>query len=146
MLLLMLCNRWRESKGMVPPPLAGPCLQPLHVEAATHEAGGVLWDICAAVTTVLLFPLWHRIPEMAWPEACVSLATSCGWVGADMLFSVYVSKSSWWDAVPAGFSKRVRAVQPRAAGRLPGFEKVFEASRLCRAPRPCSLSHPDSPA
>lgn len=96
--------------------------------------------------TALLFPLWHHIPEMAWPEACVSLATSCGWVGADTLFSVCVSKWSRWDAVPAGFSKRARAVQPRAVGWLPGFEKVFEASRLPRAPRPCSLSPPNSPA
>lgn len=44
------------------------------------------------------------------------------------------------------FSGRARATQPRAAGLLPGFEKVFEASRPCRAPRPCSLSPPGSQA
>lgn len=64
----------------------------------------------------------------------------CSWpVGADTLFSVYFSKSHQWDALQTSFSKRAWAAQPRAAGRLPGFEKVFEASRPCRAPHPCSL-------
>lgn len=89
----------------------------------------MLKDICAVVTTVLLFPLWHHITEVAWPEACVSLATAPGWVGADTLLSVYFSKSNQWDALRAGFSERAWAVLPRAAGQLPGFEKVFEVSR-----------------
>lgn len=59
-----------------------------------------------------------------------------------MLFSAYFSKSSQWDALRAGLFKRAWAVLPRAAGQLPGFEKVFEASRQCRAPRPRSLSPP----
>lgn len=56
------------------------------------------------------------------------MATVPGWVGADTLFSVYFSKSTRWDALQTSFSKRAWAVQPRAAGQLPGFEKVFEAS------------------
>lgn len=127
MLLLMLCSRWRESKGISPPShtptLAGLCLQSLSLEPAALGTGCVLKDICAVVTTVLLFPLWHHVTEVAWPEACVSLVTAPGWVGADMLFSVYFSKSSQWDALRAGFSKRAWAVLPRAAGAAARFRE-----------------------
>lgn len=122
-----VCSRWRESKGISPPShtptLAGLCLQSLSLEPAALGTGCVLKDICAVVTTVLLFPLWHHVTEVAWPEACVSLATAPGWVGADMLFSVYFSKSSQWDALRAGFSKRVWAVLPRAAGAAARFRE-----------------------
>lgn len=97
MLLLMLCSRWRESKGMVPPSLPPPLAGPLLV--APHCGGGHTWGRRGAVGHLCCsddrVAVPHSgIPEMAWPEACVSLATTRGWVGADTLFSVYVSKSS----------------------------------------------------
>lgn len=75
-----------ESEGMCPPSAflpptgAGSCLESFGLEA--HGTGSVLWDIC-------VFPLWCRVTERAWLEACVSLANFPGWVGADALQCVF---------------------------------------------------------
>lgn len=74
----------------MPSGLPGPsglerCLEPFGLEA--HGAGRVC-------ETSVLLPLWYHVTEVAWLEACVSLATFPGRVGADARFSVYFSKST----------------------------------------------------
>lgn len=132
-LLPVVRGRWRESKGTSPSSL------PPNPASSLLAAARVGQAVCGGTSGLRPGPCCcsrSGIPERAWRKACVSLAMAPGWVGAETLFSVYFSPSSRGDAPQAGFSKRAWAVQPGAAGQLPGCEKAFEASRPCRAPRP----------
>ena len=74
------------------------------------------WDICAALMKVLLPPLWLSPGDMR------SLAMAPGpGVGADMLLTVYFSKSTRWDGLQAHFLERARAAQFRAVGAAARF-------------------------
>lgn len=77
------------------------------------------------------FP-WLQLQAPGWELTCSSLCISASRPGGTAC-----RPTSWR-------GRGLHSPEPR--GLLPGFEKVFEASRPCRAPRPRSLSPPGSQA
>lgn len=148
-------GRWGEAEEgppLLPPTLAGSGLQCLGLVAVARGPGLVLWDICTAVMKLLLSPLLSPLrlnpggmrflgyrsypppprPRPGWEQICSSLCISAGCPGGM--------------ACRPASRRGLRLHGPEPQGLLPGLQKVSEAARPCRAPRPCSLAPPGSQA